>query len=164
MFALVCNCSRAVWKFIGHILGCDISDSRDRSVSTDSTDSRQDTLQQFVFRVAERLELWSFVSKKYYTARTKFLPFSKNRPSGPFQKMSVIIMIWKLWIYITSILSRNASGGVLEVKQISTLDGTTLFVCLFIFWKTSNSLQSCICRLSRHMKEGKNWREGGREK
>ena len=34
-------------------------------------------------------------------------------------------------IYITSILSWIATGGVLEVEQILTVDGTTLFVCLF---------------------------------
>ena len=34
------------------------------------------------------------------------------------------------------------------------------FVCLFIFLNTSYCFQSCMCRLSRHMKEGKKVREG----
>ena len=35
------------------------------------------------------------------------------------------------------------------------------FVCLFIFLNTSYCFQSCMCRFSRHMKEGKKVREGG---
>ena len=39
MTAVVCNCSRAVWKYMWHLDSCDINDNSDYS---DSSDSRQE--------------------------------------------------------------------------------------------------------------------------
>ena len=38
---MVCNCSKTVWKYIGHLDSCDMSDNSDSNDSSDSINSRQ---------------------------------------------------------------------------------------------------------------------------
>ena len=65
-------------------------------------------------------------------------------------------MLWKIWIYITSILSWIATGGVLEVEQISSIGRHyfcrgKLFFCFLkdsaMFWSCSFAAEWRRCRM-----------------